>query len=336
MTLHLIKRLLLALPTLLVLSLILFLLVKAIPGDPAQMLLGDRGSSEALAQLRAEMGLDQPILVQYWNYLRGILMDNDWGTSIVTGEPIAEILAQKFPATAELALLAMLLAVLVGVPLGLLAARFPSSWVDTTTMTTAVVGVSMPVFWLGLMLMWLFGLYLGWLPLSGRLSIELDYVPTTGLLLVDAIFVYRDPELFMDGLKHLILPALTLSSIPSAFLARITRNAMLDILSSDFVRTARAKGASKWLVYMKHSFKNASIPISTIFGLQFGTLLGGAVITETIFAWPGMGRWILDSVSARDITAIEGGILVGATGIVVVNTLVDITYQLLDPRVSDA
>lgn len=334
MLIKLSKRLLLAIPTLLFLSFFLFILIQAIPGDPAQMLLGDRGSAEALEQLRKEMGLDQPVMVQYGQYLHNILFDFNFGDSIVTGEPIADILAQKFPATLELACFAMLIASLIGIPLGLVAARFPGTIIDFTTMTTAVVGVSIPVFWLGLILMWIFGVSLGLLPLSGRLGIEFDYEPITGFLLFDTLVLQRDLPLFINGLKHILLPAWTLATIPMAFLARMTRTAMIEVLGSDYIRTGKAKGISKTQLYLKHAFKNASLPITTMFGLQFGTLMGGAVITETIFAWPGIGRWILDSVSARDITALEGGVMIAACAIVLVNTLVDVSYHLLDPRVS--
>lgn len=334
MLIRLFKRIVIAIPTLLILTFFLFLLIKAIPGDPAQMLLGDRGSAEALNKLREQMGLNKPLIVQYLNYITKIILEGDFGLSMVNDEPISQILAEKFPATFELGAAAMLLATLIGIPAGLIAARFLASFVDIATMTTAIVGVSMPVFWLGLIFMWLFGVHFGWLPLSGRMGIEFEYEPYSGFLLFDSLFIHHDFELFLSGLKHIILPALTLATIPMAFLARMTRNTMLEVIRSDYIRTARAKGLSTASIYLKHALKNASLPITTMFGLQFGTLMGGAAITETIFAWPGIGRWILDSVSARDMTALEGGVIIAATAIVAINTLVDITYHLLDPRVA--
>ncbi|MEZ4743652.1 MAG: ABC transporter permease [Bdellovibrionota bacterium] len=328
-----VKRLLIAVPTLLALTIILFLMVKAIPGDPAQLLLGDKATPESLQQVREELGLNKPIAVQYGIYLYNLVVNFDMGNSISSQEPVISLIGDKFPATIELSVMAILFAMLVGVPIGLIAASRPGSFVDFTSMSTAVFGVSMPVFWLGLILMWIFGLALGWLPISGRLGIDYYYEPTTGFLLFDSLFIEQDIEMFRDALAHLILPAITLGTIPMAFLARITRASMLEVLQQDFIRTAKAKGVTFWKIYLVHSFKNASIPITTILGLQFGTLLAGAIITETIFSWPGMGNWILSSVNARDIPALEGGVIAVAAAFVLINLVVDVLYRLIDPRI---
>lgn len=327
------KRILTAVPTLLILSLMVFLLMKAIPGDPAQLMLGERASEDALAKVRHELGLDLPIYQQYGLFLHKLLLELDLGQSVVTKEPVISLLAEKFPATLELAIAAMLFAVLIGIPMGLLASMKPGSLLDLATMGFSVFGVSMPVFWLGLMLMWIFGLHLEWLPLSGRIDIEFDYdQPITGLLLLDSL-VTKDWDRLLDGIRHIILPAITLGTIPMAFLARMTRSAMMEVLKQDYIRTARSKGLGFFKVFLKHAFRNASLPVTTVLGLQFGSLLAGAMITETIFSWPGMGTFILHSVHSRDIPALEGAILLVAFSFVMINLLVDIAYQFLDPRV---
>ena len=326
------RRLLAMIPTLLGLSLAIFLMVKAIPGDPAMLLLGDRADAESLASVRADLGLDRPWYEQYGLFLKRAVVDGDLGRSIKSKEPITTILADKFPATIELAICAILFAMLIGIPMGLLAAIRPGSIFDVGAMSIAVVGVSMPIFWLALMLIWLFGLLLGWLPLSGRMGIEYTYEAQTGFLLFDAM-IAGEWGMFWDAVAHLVLPAIALGTIPMAFFARITRGSMLEVTRSDYVRTARAKGLAFTKVYLKHAFKNAAIPILTVLGLQFGLLLGGAIITETVFAWPGLGRWLVESVAARDVPAIEGGVLIVAVAVVTVNLLTDLAYRVVDPRV---
>lgn len=325
------KRLLVALPTLLALTLVVFLIVKAIPGDPALLLLGERATPEALAAIRHDMGLDKPWYVQYGVFLRRLIVEQDLGRSLATSESISSIIALKFPATMELATFAMLFAVLIGIPSGLIAAIWPATLIDFSSMSIAMVGVSMPIFWLALVLTWIFGLELGWFPISGRLGVDFYYEPVTGFVLVDALLA-RDYAMLKDAVWHLVLPAVALGTIPMAFLARITRAAMLEVVKQDYVRTAKAKGLAMWLVYTKHALKNAFIPILTVLGLQFGLLLGGAIITETIFAWPGMGSWLLESVFSRDYPALEIGILVTATAFVLVNLIVDLLYRSFDPR----
>jgi peptide/nickel transport system permease protein len=325
------KRLLITIPTLLALTLAVFLIVKAVPGDPAQLLLGERANAESLEAVRKEMGLDRPWYEQYGRFLKDLLVEQDLGRSLATNEAITEVIAHKFPATVELAVAAMLFAMLIGIPTGLVAAIWPATIVDFGSMSLAMVGVSMPIFWLALVLTWVFGLTLGWFPISGRLGIDYYYEPVTGLLFLDALMA-RDWAMLKDGLHHIVLPAIALGTIPMAFLARITRASMLEVVRQDYVRTAKAKGLAMTVVYVKHALKNASIPILTVLGLQFGLLLGGALITETIFAWPGIGSWLLESVNARDYTALEGGILVVATAFVLVNFAVDLLYRLFDPR----
>jgi peptide/nickel transport system permease protein len=325
------KRILVAIPTLISLTLVVFLMVKAIPGDPALMLLGEHADKESLEHTRHELGLDRPWYVQYGTFVKKLVVDFDLGRSLSTQEDIASVIKQKFPATIELAVAGMFFAALIGIPTGLLAAIRPGTLIDFSSMSVAMVGVSMPIFWLALVLTWIFGLELGWFPISGRLGIDFYYEPVTGLVFVDAV-IARDWAMLRDALWHIVLPGIALGTIPMAFLARITRAAMLEVVQQDYVRTAKAKGVSMLLVYAKHALKNAFIPILTVIGLQFGLLLGGAIITETIFAWPGVGSWLLESVASRDYNALEAGILVVATAFVVVNLAVDILYRAFDPR----
>jgi peptide/nickel transport system permease protein len=326
------KRLFIAVPTLLALTLAVFLMVKAIPGDPALMLLGERATPAALEEMRNELGLNDPLHTQYFRFLHNLIIEGDLGRSINSSEKISDIITSKFPATMELAIFAMIFAICIGIPSGLFAAIWPGTLIDFTSMSVAIAGVSMPIFWLAMVLTWIFGLELGWLPISQRVGIDFYYDPITGFILIDSLLT-KEYDMFWDALKHLVLPAITLGTIPMAFLARITRAAMLEVLGQDFIRTAKAKGMSMYMVYLKHALKNAAIPLLTVLGLQFGLLLGGAIITETVFSWPGIGSWLLDSVNARDYPALEIGILVTAASFVVVNTIVDLLYSLFDPRV---
>lgn len=319
-------------PTLLGLTLLVFMMVKSIPGDPAQLLLGDKATPDALIEVRKQMGLDQPLPVQYGIFIKN-LAAGDLGRSAISGRSINEILFEKFPATIELSIAAMIFAVLVGVPLGYFAALRAGTWFDFASMAGAVAGVSLPVFWLGLLLVWFFGVQFDLLPISGRLAIEfVDFEGKTGFMLLDAI-LQGNWEVFQSAFSHLILPAITLGTIPMSFLARMTRASLMEVLNQDYVRTAFSKGLANHDVYGRHAFKNAMIPILTIAGLQFGLLLGGAMITETIFSWPGVGSWLLDALHSRDVPAIEGGVLTVACAFVVVNLFVDLLYRSLDPRV---
>jgi peptide/nickel transport system permease protein len=330
---YVLRRLLGLVPVLFGITLLVFLFLQLIPGDPAQAILGERGTPEQLAALREKLGLNKPLYVQYLTFVKNILT-GDLGTSAVSTIPVAEELKRRWPATFELALAATLVAVVLGIPVGILAAVRKNSLLDTLSMSLSLVGVSMPVFWLGLLLVYFFAVNLHWLPTGGRLSTDLaiDFRPITGFLVLDGMLALK-PEVLMDALRHLILPALTLGTIPLAILTRITRSAMLEVLSQDYVRTARAKGLAERQVILKHALKNALLPVVTLVGLQFGTLLGGAILTETIFSWPGIGSYIYEGILNRDYPVVQAGVLVVATVFVLVNLLVDLSYALLDPRI---
>ncbi|MBI3089047.1 MAG: ABC transporter permease [Candidatus Tectomicrobia bacterium] len=324
------RRCLSIVPTLFVVSVLMFLLARLAPGDPAVLLLGERATPEAVAALRRDLGLDDPLLAQYGRYALKVLR-GDFGLSLRTRAPVGEELWERFPATLELALVSMLWATAVGMLAGVLAALRRGGWFDLLSRAAAVTGVSMPVYWLGLLLLLIFSVWLGWLPLSGRLSIGLEAPRVSGLLLVDTLLA-GDRGAFLDALRHLILPALALGSIPVALVARMTRASVLDVLHQDYVRTARAKGLPPRRVVGKHVLKNALIAITTVVGLQFGLLLSGAILTETIFSWPGMGRWLIQAVYERDFQVLQCGALVVATAFVLINLLVDLSYLAVDPR----
>ncbi|MBF2077402.1 MAG: ABC transporter permease [Synechococcales cyanobacterium T60_A2020_003] len=333
MTRYILKRLLNLIPVLLGITMLVFLFLHLIPGDPATIMLGDRASADQVETLRERMGLNEPLPLQYVTFL-GNLLRLDLGRSIFTGFPIIEEIKIRWPATFELSLAAMLLAIALGIPLGVLAAVRKNSILDNVLMTGSLLGVSMPVYWLGLLLVYLFAVNLQWLPPSGRISIEggMQFQPITGFFVLDAL-LQGNMQALKDILAHLTLPALALSTIPLAILARITRSAMLDVLSQDYIRTARAKGLREFWVIGKHALKNAMLPVVTVIGLEFGTLLGGAILTETIFAWPGIGTWIYDGILARDYPVVQGGIIFVAIAFVLINLVVDLSYALLDPRV---
>jgi len=330
----LLRRLGLMALILLCVSFIVFASVRMVPGDPAQIMLGERATEESLARLREQLGLNQPFLLQYVTYLGRIVTQGSLGDSIVTNNPVLTEIAQKFPATVELTLAAMLIALLVGISIGILAAVYRNSWIDNFSMITALTGVSMPIFWLGLLLMTIFSAYLGWVPLSGRLSIVTDLEPVTNFYVIDSILA-RDGYALLDALHHLLLPAITLATVPTAIIARMTRASLLEVLDQDYIKTAHAKGASKATVVLQHALRNAAIPIVTIAGLQLGLLLSGAVLTETIFAWNGLGSYVVNAVNARDFPVVQGCVLVFAFTFVIVNLLVDLSYFVLDPRIRD-
>lgn len=315
-------------------SFIVFASVRMIPGDPAQLMLGERATEEALTRLREQLGLNQPFLVQYFTYLSRILTEGSLGNSIVTNNPVLIEIAQKLPATIELAFAAMLIALTLGISIGILAAVYRNSWLDNLSMVGALTGVSMPIFWLGLLLMTVFSAYLGWVPLSGRMSIISELEPVTHFYILDSLLA-RDPYALLDVLHHLILPACTLATVPTAIIARMTRASMLDVLDQDFIKTAHAKGVSQIKVVLHHGLRNAAIPIATIAGLQLGLLLSGAVLTETIFAWNGLGSYVVNAVNARDFPVVQGCVLVFAFTFVMVNLIVDLSYFVLDPRIRD-
>ncbi|MFF0830972.1 nickel ABC transporter permease [Brevibacillus sp. NPDC003359] len=300
---YVIKRLLQMIPTLIGVSILTFLMVHAVPGDPARMLAGPEASSEEVAVVRESLGLDQPLYVQYGKYVYNLLQ-GDLGTSLRSERPVLDEILGRFPSTITLTVMAIVVMVVIGLFAGIFSATRPNSLIDNTTMMISLFGISLPVFWLGLMLILLFAYYLNWLPSGGN-----------------------------DGFSHFILPAVALGLSSSAILARLTRSSMLEVINQDFVRTARAKGVKEKLVVYKHTLKNALIPIITIIGLEFGTLLGGAVLTETVFSINGLGRFIIQSIQFRDYPAIQGSILFVAAIFVVVNLIVDLCYSLVDPRV---
>ena len=325
------KRLLLLGPTLVGISLLVFLMIHLVPGDPAQVMLGERANAETLAALRAEMGLNQPFHVQFGRFFVSLLK-GDLGRSIRTHEKITTELFQRFPATCELTLVSMGIAMVGGVAAGLMAAVRRGRLIDYASMVMATAGISMPIFWLALILMLLFAVYLPLFPVSGRLSPHLYLAPHTYFYLLDAL-LSGNLRAFGNILWHLALPAFTLSTIPMAVIARMTRASLLDVLGEDYIRTAWSKGLSERTVILRHAVKNASIPTLTVIALEFGYLLGGAVITETIFAWPGVGRWLFLAVQARDFRAVQGGVLLLATVFIVVNLIADVLYAWLDPRI---
>ena len=333
MSRYILRRLVNLIPVLLGITLLVFIFLHLIPGDPAVVLLGDRATPDQVAALRERLGLNQPLPLQYIAFVRQIVR-LDFGTSIFTGVPIIEEIKIRWPATFELSLAAMLIALLLGIPAGVLAAVRKNSWLDNLTMSASLLGVSMPVYWLGLLLIYLFAVQLQWLPPSGRLSIAagFNFEPITGFYVLDAL-LQGNWNALRDAIAHLILPAPTLSTIPLAILARITRSAMLEVLSQNYVRTARAKGVPEFWVIARHALKNALLPVTTITGLEFGTLLGGAILTETIFSWPGIGTWIYNGILTRDYPVVQGGVVFVAIAFVLINLLVDISYALLDPRI---
>ena len=325
------RRLLQLIPVRLGMTFIVFLIIRAIPGDPAQVILGQQATAEAVKALRESLGLDNPWYVQYFQYL-GELLRGDLGTSMRTREAISTEIWPYLAATIELAFCAMVLAIVIGVNAGIISAWFQNSWFDYAAMILALIGVSMPIFWLGLMFQWGFSIQLDWLPTSGREDARNPVEPITHLYLIDTLVQGRFDQ-FGDVVKHLILPALALATIPMAIIARMTRSSMLEVMRADYIRTARAKGQKTFLVVYKHALKNAIIPVLTVIGLQTGLLLGGAILTETIFSWPGVGRYIYDAIGFRDYPVIQAGILIIAFLFILINLIVDILYSFVDKRI---
>ena len=327
---YILRRLIQLIPVLLGVTFFAYSLL-LLTGDPASALAGEHATPEMRAAVRERLGLDDPLPVQYgrflWSLLRG-----DLGRSIMTHTPVTTELRQFFPATVELALAAMFIAVLVGVPLGALAGYKHNTFIDLATTVGALIGVSMPIFWLALMLLYAFGLKLGWFPTTGRIDPDVHLHTITNLYVVDSILTGNMAAL-KSALHHLALPAFALATIPTAFIARITRSSMLDVLSEDYVRTARAKGLRERVVVFRHALKNAMLPVVTVIGLQTGLLLAGAILTETVFAWPGMGRWVVNAIVARNFPVVQAAVLVFAFIFVMVNLIVDISYAWFDPRI---
>ncbi len=326
------KRLMVVVPTFIGITLLTFSLIRLIPGDPVELMAGERGVDPARhAQLLAEMGLDQPILVQYWHYLTGIF-HGDLGQSVVTHQPVLKEFLTLFPATIELSIMAMIIAIGIGLPVGILAAVRRGKISDYAVMGLSLTGYSMPIFWWGLLLILLFSVTLGWTPVSGRISDTFWVDEVTGFMLMDAL-LSDEKGAFLSALRHLILPSIVLATIPLAVIARMTRSSMLEVLKEDYVQVARAKGLSMWRVIWIHALRNALIPVITVIGLQVGVLMAGAILTETIFSWPGIGKWLLDSIYRRDYPSVQGGILLVSCVVILVNLLVDIIYGVVNPRI---
>jgi peptide/nickel transport system permease protein len=327
-----IRRLLLLIPILIGLSILIFLYLRALPGSPAFALLGERATPETVAAIEEQYGLDEPIYVQYWRYTKNVILEFDLGTSSQTRQTVTDELRRRFPATVELAIGAMIFATIFGIPLGFIAAKKYGTWIDHTSLFASLIGISIPIFFLAIILKYIFAVRLGWLPSVGRQDVLLRAEHPTNLYILDAI-ITGNWDAFVDAIKHLILPAIALGTIPLAIVARITRASVLDVQNEDYVRTARAKGVAPHTVDRRHIFRNALLPITTIVGLQVGLLLSGAVLTEKVFAWPGVGSWLVDAIEARDYAVLQGGILFLAIVFVFVNLFVDIAYAFINPRI---
>jgi ABC-type dipeptide/oligopeptide/nickel transport system permease component len=328
---YLLRRLALTIPILLGVSLLVFLMLHSAGGDPAQTILGARADPESIAELRRELGLDRPLLVQYVAFLSGAVR-GDFGRSYRSNTPVIAEIAARFPATIELAIAAMVIAVVVGVVFGTLAAVRRHSILDYVSSSVVLLGVSLPTFWLGLILIIIFGLWLRWLPISGRVDPRLGADPSLPFLTL-ASLLHGNWAVAKDALRHLILPALTLAAWPAAIVARMTRASLIESLGQDYVRTARGKGLPEQLIVVGHAARNALLPVLTVVGLEFGTLLGGAVVTETIFSWPGLGQLTVTAIGARDYQIVQGVVVLLGAVFVLLNLLVDVLYAVLDPRI---
>ncbi|HJS32256.1 MAG TPA: ABC transporter permease subunit [Alphaproteobacteria bacterium] len=328
----LLTRVSLIIPTFIGVTLLTFAMIRLVPGDPILLMAGERGMEEGrYNQLKAELGLDKPILVQYGYYLADLAQGN-LGKSIITREPVLKEFLALFPATVELSLSAIVIAMLIGLPAGILAAVRRNSVFDHSVMGLSLTGYSMPIFWWGLLLILLFSVTLGWTPVSGRMSVRYFVEPTTGFVLLDA-WLAREWGGFKSALQHLVLPAIVLATVPLAVIGRMTRSSMLEVLNEDYIRTARAKGLPPWRVVGLHALRNALIPVITVIGLETGRLLGGAILTETIFSWPGVGKWLIESIRRRDYPVVQGGVLLAASIVILVNLSVDVLYGLINPRI---
>jgi ABC-type dipeptide/oligopeptide/nickel transport systems, permease components len=331
---YVVKRLLMIIPVLLGVSVIAFALIHTAPGDPARVIAGEHASQQVIDAITEKYGLDKPLYVQYGIWLKSAI-HGDLGKSIISNEKVSTEIFDRFPATIELTIFAMLFAIVVGILAGVISASKQYSAADYASMTVALFGVSMPVFWLGIILVMIFGVWLGWLPIGGRIDTAFvvgDFRRITGFMIMDSAIQINSGAM-IDSIKHLILPAIALGTIPMAMIARITRSSMLEILRQDFIRTERAKGLSERVVIYKHALKNAMIPIITVIGLNFGLLLAGAILTETVFSWPGVGRYVVKAVLQRDYPAVQGCLLVFAFVFVVVNLATDLIYAYIDPRI---
>lgn len=332
------KRFFQLIPTIIGISLFSFIVVRLVPGDPVLLLLGERGADPAVYKaMQQTLGLDKPILTQYLVYMKNVL-SGDFGVSIVTKQTVVNEFFSRFPATLELGVCAMIFAILIGIPAGVYAAIKRNSFVDYLLMGTSLVGYSMPIFWWGLILIIVFSVNMGITPVAGRMDVLFDVPRITGLMLVDTL----NPEVisfdgfapFTSALKHLILPTIAMGTIPLAVISRMTRSSVLEVLKAPYIQTAKAKGQSYQKIIWKHAVRNALIPIVTVIGLLFGSIITGAILTETIFSWPGIGRWLVASIHARDYPVIQGGILFIALMVIFINMCVDIIYSLVNPKIA--
>jgi len=325
-------RLSLIIPTFFGMTLLAFFLIRMVPGDPIETLAGERGiDAERHALLLKEYGLDRPVIVQYGIYI-GKVLQGDLGKSIITQAPVLSEFWALFPATIELALCAIVFALLIGIPAGILAAVKRNSILDHGVMGVSLAGYSMPIFWWGLLLILLFSVHLDLTPVSGRIAVQYFFEPVTGFMLIDSL-LSGEKGAFMSTVSHLILPTIVLGTNPLAVIARMTRSAMLEVLGEDYIRTARAKGLSSFRVVTVHALRNALIPVITVIGLQVGVLFTGAILTETIFSWPGVGKWLIEAISRRDYPVLQGGMLLLGAVVMAVNLLVDLTYGIINPRI---
>jgi len=319
-------------PTFIGVTIVAFAFIRLLPGDPILLMAGERGiSAERYAQLQSQFGFDRPLVVQYLDFLKG-LVHGDLGNSLVTHAPVLDEFLSRFPATVELSFFALMFAVIVGLPAGVIAATRRGKTLDHAIMGISLTGYSMPIFWWGLLLIMLFSSTLGWTPVSGRISFMYFIEPVTGFMTIDSLLA-GDWGAFLSSLHYLILPSIVLGTIPLAVIARQTRSSMLEVLGEDYVRTARAKGLSSFRVIMVHTLRNALISVVTVIGLQVGVLLAGAILTETIFSWPGIGKWMIDAISRRDYPSVQGGLVLIAFIVMIVNLLVDVAYGIINPRI---
>lgn len=332
MAFYIIKRLIYLIPALVVLTILVFLILHLTPGEPALAILGEHATKESIEKVRKNLGLDKPVYMQYLIFLKKILKGN-FGTSIKSDRPVLTEFIERFPATVELATVSMIFAVILGIAAGVISATYRYSIFDYATMSFSVAGLSIPVFWFGLILIYTFAVKFELLPVSGRLSYEYYINNVTGLYLVDSL-IGKDYGAFIDALKHIIMPAFVLASIPMSIIARITRSSMINVLMEEYVKTAYAKGCSTIRVVIVHALKNAMIPVITVIGLMLGSLFAGAILTETTFSWPGIGKWIVNAVYQRDFPVIQGATIIIAVIFILLNLIVDIVYTFLNPRIT--
>lgn len=331
---YILNRLLLLIPTLLGVVTLVFFMIALAPGDPARVMLGERASKDKLEKLRADLGLDKPLIQQYGLYMKRIVRF-DFGKSIKSGQNVMDEIKERFPATIELALCAMIFATVLGVLIGIISATKKNTWVDFSAMIGALFGVSMPVFWLALVMIMIFSVGLDMFPTGGRIDIRYYFTPESNFYLLDTFkYLFKGkPEYFLSALHHLVLPAIALGTIPLAIIARTTRSSMLEVLKQDYIKTVRSAGIKEQRVVYRYALRNALLPVITIIGLQFGLLLSGAILTETIFAWPGIGKWLYYAIAARDYPAVQGGIIIISTSFVLINLVVDILYSVINPKI---